>query len=128
MKHLLRTSVLLILAGLITTLGASTIIATFGGIACTGTGQAGLCSARPGAFTVDFGDGFNAGSPYTSGVATYTWQAPLSPIVKGSVSGAYAAPGQDANPTSYLSVGSPDGPATVTINLSRPIFYFGLYV
>jgi len=90
----------------------------------------GNCSAQPSPITVDFNSDFNNTSGnYVAGIATYVWDPQLSsPIVRGTTSGAYANPGQLLNPTSYLSVGSPGGPSTVTINLSRPIIYFGFYM
>ena len=124
MKHLLKMSPILVLMGF-STLGAATITTDFGGTACL---PQGICSAQPGAITVDFNDGLLATGPYTAGIATYVWGSQLSsPIVQGSHDGAYAAPGQGLDQSPYLSVGSPGGPSTVTINLSSPINYFGFY-
>jgi PEP-CTERM motif len=85
-----------------------------------------LFTSQPGATTITF-DSLNAAtpSPYTSGLATYTWTTANSPFVTGSVAGQYASPPSDA--TGYFTVGSGDRPATVTIDFSKPIYYFGLY-
>ena len=131
MNHLLRISMYLVPLGLSTTLGAATITVTRDLVAtpCSVPFH-GDCSTQPGAITVDFNSDFNnTPGKYITDIATYVWDTQLpSPIVQGSTPGAYATPGQDLNPTSYLSVGSPGGPSTVTINLSRPIIYFGLYM
>ncbi len=131
MINLLRISMFLVPLGLITTLGAATITVARDLVAtpCSGPLQ-GDCSALPGATTVDFnGDFNNTSGKYVAGIATYVWDPQRSsPIVQGSTIGAYAGPGQNSNLTSYLSVGSPGGPSTVTINLSKPIIYFGMYI
>jgi hypothetical protein len=79
----------------------------------------------PGAQLITF-DGLGAGttSPYTDGIATYSFSGG-SPFVIGSVASQYAAPPNDE--TTYLSGGSPDKSNPVTISFSVPIVYFGFY-
>jgi hypothetical protein len=95
-----------------------------GGAAC---GTAGLCSSQPGATTVTF-DGLTAGtsSGYNSGIATYTWNGSQSPFVLGSLTNNWASPPNDT--TTYLTLGSPNLPSSVTIGFSSPITYFGFYM
>jgi hypothetical protein len=113
------------LFGALLPLGATSISFTdVGGTPC---GTAGLCSSQPGATTITF-NGFTAGtsSPYTSGIATYTWSGPQSPFVLGSSTNHWASPPNDT--TTYLTLGSPDLPSPVTIAFSSPITYFGFYM
>ena len=115
---------------------AATIYVSLGGSFCTtGEGVAGLCSSRANSTTVSFDSlAGTAASPYSDGIATYSWSGALSPFVTGSVSGAYAAPGATrggnwTDTTTYLTTGSSGGrPSTVTIDFKVPINYFGLYV
>ena len=101
---------------------ASTITASLGGQAC---GTAGQCTSVAGAHTITF-DGLGAtSSPYTSGIATFTFSSG-SPFVTGSASGEFAAPPLDE--TTYLSVGSPGRANPVTISFSAPIAYYGFYL
>ena len=131
MSNLLRLSVFLILLGRISTLGATTIRVDMDLVATScATLLEGDCSAQLGATTVDFNDAFdNRSGYYTSGIATYVWDPQLdSPIVRGSRPFLYASPGQLFNPTPYLSVGTPGAPGIITINLSKPIIYFGIFM
>ncbi len=81
----------------------------------------------PGATTVTF-DSLSADtpSPYTEGLITYSWPAGQSPFVQGSTPSQWAAPVNDT--TTFLTVGSPSKPSTVTISFSTPISYFGMYM
>ena len=102
---------------------ATSITFSTGGVTCA---PAGVCSSVAGAQTITF-DGLGSGttSPYTNGIATYSF-SDGAPFVKGSVAGEYAAPPSDK--TTYLSVGSPNKSNPVTITFSVPIIYFGLYL
>lgn len=103
---------------------ATTITVNLGGIPCA---PAGLCSAIPGATTITF-DALSGStlSPYTEGIATYSWSGETAPFVLGSSQGNWATPADDT--TSFLTVGSPGRPGTVAINFSMPIAYFGFYM
>jgi hypothetical protein len=101
---------------------ASTITASLGGQAC---GTAGQCTSVAGAHTITFDGLGGTPSPYTSGIATFTFSSG-SPFVTGSASGEFAAPPLDD--TTYLSVGSPGRANPVTISFSAPIAYYGFYL
>jgi hypothetical protein len=101
---------------------ASTITASLGGQAC---GTAGQCTSVAGAHTITFDGLDGTSSPYTSGIATFTFSSG-SPFVTGSASGEFAAPPLDE--TTYLSVGSPGRANPVTISFSAPIAYYGFYL
>src|ERR1017187_4539846 len=114
----------LVLAAFVPTLSATTIWFTLGGQSC---GLAGVCTARLTATTVTFDDLLaDTPSPYTDGLATYSWEAANSPFVQGNVPGQWATPVGDS--TTFLTIGSGDRPSTVTISFSTPVSYFGLYL
>ncbi len=131
---LLVRSLWLVSAAAILPLSADVVVTTLG-VNCTYDqnaidGNAGLCTAVTGATTITF-DGLTSAqtSPYTSGIAKYSWgTSDNSPFVSGSVGGQYAAPPNDN--TTYLTVGSglPGRPNPVTIDFSTPISYFGMYL
>lgn len=130
MTYRFRMSLFLAPMVLVSTLGATSITVTRDslGTPC-GVPLQGDCSTQAGAITVDFNSAFNnASGNYSAGIATYVWDSQRSsPIVQGSTP-VYAEPGQGSNLTPFLTVGSPGRPATVTINLSSPISYFGLFM
>ncbi|HWQ55262.1 MAG TPA: PEP-CTERM sorting domain-containing protein [Bryobacteraceae bacterium] len=116
-----------LLAGLLIfgamSLSASTIDQTLGGTSCA---PAGLCTSVAGATTISFDTLLGQTSSYSDGFATYTWGGAGSPFVQGSVNSQYAAPPSDS--TTYLTVGSPGRPSTVTISFLHAISYFGFYM
>ena len=96
---------------------------TLGGSNCP---PAGICTSVVGATTIDFDGELGTLTPYTSGLARYTWSGGGSPFVSGSAA-SYAAPPGDA--TTYLTVGSTSPlPSTVSIDFSQPLRYFGFYM
>ena len=112
------------LAASVPSLPATTISFNFGGQSC---GSAGSCTAVPGATTISFDSlTVSTPSPYTQGLLTYTWTGSQSPFVQGSVSGQYAAPVGDT--TTFLTIGTANKPATVTLSFSTPVYYFGFYM
>ena len=112
------------LAASVPSLPATTISFNFGGQSC---GSAGSCTAVPGATTISFDSlTVSTPSPYTQGLLTYTWTGSQSPFVQGSVSGQYAAPVGDT--TTFLTIGTANKPATVTLSFSKPVYYFGFYM
>jgi hypothetical protein len=114
----------LLWAGTLLPLAATTINFSLGGVNC---GTARICTPDPNATTINFDSlGSSTPQPYIYGDATYTWIAPGTPFVNGSVPSQYASPPRDTTP--YLSVGSPGRPGTVTIDFSQPILYFGFYL
>ncbi len=95
---------------------------TISGVAC----PSGQCTAVAGATTIDFDGELGTLTPYTSGLAKYSWTGGASPFVSGTT-GSYAAPPGDA--TTYLTVGSTSPlPSMVTIDFSQPLSYFGFYM
>jgi hypothetical protein len=119
-KHSFVTLALVMAANM--TASATTVMFDLGGTACA---PAGICSSEAGVHQIDFEDA--DGSPYSSGIATFTFSpANVSPFVSGSVGGQYAAPPNDSS--KYLSVGSPSRASEVTIDFSTPIDYYGLYL
>jgi hypothetical protein len=118
----------LISVGALMPLAATSIsFSDVGGVACTTSGgPAGLCSAAPGSTTITFDDLTAATlSSYTSGIVTYSWTGAQAPFAQGT-STAAAAPPNDQ--TTYMTLGSPDKPDSVTIDFSMPVIYFGFYM
>ena len=114
---------LLLVAGLVLgtgVLNGASIQVSIGGASCPG----GLCTSVDEATTVDFESAI--GSPYTVGIATYSYAGGESPFVIGSVPTDYTPPANDD--TRYLTVGSPNRPAEVIIDFANPITYFGFYL
>jgi hypothetical protein len=109
---------------------AATISVTYGGVSCGAA--AGLCTSVAAATTVTFDDADGLSLPSVFGVAQYLANAGLtaaagnSPFVTGRQGGYWEAPFE--NSTTFLTVGSPSRPGPVTIALSKPINYFGMYV
>jgi hypothetical protein len=106
-------------------MSATTISYDIGGKDCY---LAGLCTSVPGATTITF-DGLASGtaSPYTYGLATYTWDlSNSSPFVQGPQTGEYAPPVGDS--TTFLTAGSPGRPTSIAISFSLPVYYFGMYM
>lgn len=103
---------------------ATTVGVTTGTNPCP---PAGYCTERDDAVQIDFNAAAGAGSPYTFGIATFSF-SPIdqSPFVSGSVDGQYAAPPNDT--TTYLTVGTPSKASSATIDFSVPISYYGLYL
>jgi hypothetical protein len=101
---------------------ATMISTTKGGSVCAG---AGICSAVADAVTISF-DGLNGQTlSYTEGNATFSG-GPGSPFVTGAMSGNWAAPPSDT--TTYLTIGSPGRPSSVTIDFANPINYYGFFM
>ncbi len=114
---------LLLIAGLVLGTGVvngASIQVSIDGVSCPG----GLCTPVDEATTVDFESAI--GSPYTVGIATYSYAGGESPFVIGSVPTDYTPPANDD--TRYLTVGSPNRPAEVIIDFANPITYFGFYL
>lgn len=99
---------------------AATITATPGGQACSG----GQCSLNAFAHTISFDGLDGAASPYSSGIATFSFVGD-SPFVTGDKPG-YVAPLSDT--TTFLTIGSPHRPEAVTVTFASPITYYGLYI
>jgi len=96
---------------------------TIEGTTCTD----GLCTSVPGATTITFNGLTGQSSPYSFGLAIYSWTGPGSPFVQGTVSGQYAAPPNDDS--TYLAVGAGGNrPSTVSIQFGRLMGYFGFYM
>jgi len=93
---------------------------------CLPATPSGCTTTQAGATTITF-DGLDGTlTPYTSGIATYSWTGGGSPFVTGNNS-TYAAPPDDT--TTYLTVGSAGSyPEEVDINFSVPLVYFGFYL
>ena len=114
----------LLWVGTLVPLTATTISVTLGGSSCD---PAGTCTSNPGATTITFDPLLSwTTSPYVTGDVTYTWSGLNTPFVQDSVDGNYASPPGDTTP--YLTIGSPYRPASVTIDFSKPIYYFGFYM
>ena len=124
--YLLTTS--LVISGAMSLLSGAPIGQSVGGGRCA-VANSGLCTTVAGATTVTFDNVASGVTSYQFGIATYTWGAtPRSPFVTvPDVIDQYKAPLGDA--TAYLSVGSGNGrPATVDIDFSQPVNYFGFYI
>jgi hypothetical protein len=124
LRSLLLTSCLVL--GVAGSASATTVTFNAGGTACANPG-AGLCTsmtvASPNLIDFDTAAGL---APFVSGIATFSFSlGSLSPFVSGSIVDEFAAPPNDS--TRYLSIGSPGGASSVTIDFSRPIGYYGLY-
>ena len=121
-RIVVRVVLVLALAASVPALSATTVEFYFGGQSCA---PAAVCTSRLSATTITFDD-LSAGtlSPYTDGLATYSWQAANSPFVQGPEPNQWAPPFHDT--TTFLTIGSIDRPSTVTISFSEPIRYFGL--
>jgi hypothetical protein len=114
----------LLWVGTLLPLTATTISVTLGGNSCD---PAGACTSNPRATTITFDPLLSwTTSPYVTGDVTYTWSGLNTPFVQDSVDGNYASPPGDTTP--YLTIGSPYRPASVTIDFSKPIYYFGFYM